>query len=358
MSNDRFVDSMTSLERLTAFAQGQPYDRIPFNTMMGDHSAQVIGAKVSDIHHSAIKLAEAQIAAYKTYKLDFVGVSPGHTGVAEALGSKLEFPEYSTPFVKEFALDDITNLKNLEIPDPRKNGRFPLFLEALEILIERVGNEAPVGVLIGGPFSTAYSLRGAENLLKDVYNNPEFLHELLDFCVESTIPFIQEVAKLGVGVGIVDPVSSGSLISREVFRTFSLPYLKKLIGEINKVSTPPVLHICGRTRKIIGDLADTGAGLLSLDNSVDLEEAKQEIGHKITLLGNIRPAETMYLGTTEMVEQNVRECLRKGYNSPRGYILAMGCELPIKTPPANVHALSAAVRKYGQYPYRPELFAN
>jgi len=90
---------------------------------------------------------------------------------------------------------------------------------------------------------------------------------------------------------------------------------------------------------------------------VDLEFAKQEVGHKIQICGNIRPAETMYLGTPETVEENVKECLRKGYDSPKGYILAMGCELPIKTPPENVHALSAAVRKYGRYPYNPELFA-
>ena len=103
-------------------------------------------------------------------------------------------------------------------------------------------------------------------------------------------------------------------------------------------------------------MVDTGAGLLSLDNTIDLAEAKREVGERITLVGNIRPADSMLLGTPETVEDNVKECLSKGYDSPRGYILALGCELPIKTPPENVHALSQAVRKYGRFPYQPELW--
>ena len=154
----------------------------------------------------------------------------------------------------------------------------------------------------------------------------------------------------------MDPVSSGSVISYDMFRRFSKPALTKLIQRIREVAPPPMLHICGRTQKILSDMADTGAGMLSLDNSVDLADAKQEVGDRVTLVGNIRPADSMLLGTPETVQQNVKECLRKGYDSPHGYVLALGCELPIKTPPANVHALSQAVRKYGRFPYQPKLW--
>jgi uroporphyrinogen decarboxylase len=347
---------MTPLERLGAFIQGKPYDRIPFNAFMGDHAARVINAKVSDVARSPSLLAEAQIAAYRHYKLDAVGVQAGHLGVAEALGTELEFPDHCTAYVKKFALDHIADFKRLEIPDPRKAGRFPVFLEAAEILLEKVGHEVPVGMLFGGPMSTAYSLLGAEKLLKALYTDPELVEGLLDFCVESATPFIREAAKLNVGFAIVDPVASGSIMSYEMFRKFSKPALTKLIGRVKEVSAPPMLHICGNTRKIIGDMVDTGAGVLSLDNSVDLAYAKQEVGSRITLVGNIRPADTMFLGTPKTVEENVKECLLNGHDSPRGYILAMGCELPIKTPPENVHALSLAVRKFGQFPYQPELF--
>jgi uroporphyrinogen decarboxylase len=346
---------MTPKERMAAFKTGQPYDRIPTAIGVGEHAAQLIGVKVSEYHLSSKYMAAAQLAALKEYGQDSVGVGLGHTGIAEALGTKLTFPENSTPFVSEFAIKQPADLDTLEIPDPLKIKRFVTIREAIIILKEELGDSVSIGCAIGGPMSTAYSLRGAENLMRDIYNNPEFVHQLLDFTVGSSVPFIDELTKLDVGIGIVDPVSSGSLISPKVFKTFSLPYLKRLIAEISRAAKPPTLHICGNTKKILEDMAETGAGALSIDNAVDLEFAKNKVGHKITISGNIKPAETMLLGTPDSVEQNVKECIRKAYDSPKGYILALGCGMPLRTPPANIHALFDSARKYGKYPINPEL---
>lgn len=357
MSTTSSMDRMTPLERVTAFMTGQPYDRIPCNPSLGDHASRVAGLTVAEYHNSAHNMAGAQILAYRTYGHDFVGVGPGHTGIAEALGTKMAFPHDSTPFVAEFALANSTDLNALEIPDPNRAGRLPLFLEALDILKAGVGHEVPIGFVIGGPLSTAYSLRGAEALMRDLYQRPDFVHDLLDLCVRSSIPLLREVSKRGAGIVIVDPVSSSSLISPGQFRKFSLPYLKQLIGAIREFAPPPVLHICGDTRKVLADMAESGAGGLSLDNAIDLEVAKREVGSRVLLIGNVNPAESMYRGTPETVRLDVKNCLKKAYDSPRGFLLALGCELPIRTPPENVHAFVDAARRYGAYPFNPELFA-
>jgi uroporphyrinogen decarboxylase len=65
----------------------------------------------------------------------------------------------------------------------------------------------------------------------------------------------------------------------------------------------------------------------------------------------------MFLGTPALVEENVKECLRKAWDTPKGFVLAMGCGLPIPTPPDNIHALVGAARRYGRYPYDPARFA-
>jgi uroporphyrinogen decarboxylase len=351
------TDVMTPLERVTAFMTGQPYDRIPCNPNLGDHAAQIAGFTVAEYHNSAAKMAASHIAAYATYGHDFIGLGPGHAGVAEALGSQLGFPENGTPFVEKFALAGTTDLTSFQIPDPLKAGRFPLFLDALDEVTMKVGHNVPIGFVIGGPLSAAYSLRGAEALMKDLYIRPHFVHELLDLCVKSTIPFLREVAKREAGIVIVDPVSSGSLISPALFRKFSLPYLKQLVSAIGEFTRPPVLHICGDTKKILGDMVDTGAGGLSLDNAIDLFEAKRQVGSQVLIIGNVNPAESMYRGTPEAVRLDVKNCLKKAHDSPKGFMLALGCELPIKTPPENVHALMAAARMYGKYPYSPDLFS-
>ena len=119
-----------------------------------------------------------------------------------------------------------------------------------------------------------------------------------------------------------------------------------------------MLYICGNTGKNWQLMADTGAGALSLDNVIDLAQAKRAVGDRITLTGNIHPTETMFLGTPALVEENVKDCLRRAWDTPKGFILAMGCALPIDTPPANIHSLVGAAREFGCFPYNPRLFGG
>jgi uroporphyrinogen decarboxylase len=65
----------------------------------------------------------------------------------------------------------------------------------------------------------------------------------------------------------------------------------------------------------------------------------------------------MYLGKPADVRANAGECLAKAWNSPKGYILGLGCALPIDTPPENIHALVEAAREFGRWPLDPARFA-
>jgi len=351
------ADAMSPKERIKAINEGKPYDRIPVNPSLGEHAALVLGISVSEYNRSATKMAEAQIAAYRLYGHDGVGVGPGSTAIAGAIGSRVIYPDDSTGYIADYPVKTAGDFERLILPDPYTSGQLAIYLEAAAILVREVGDEVPVGFTIGGPVTIASKIRGIDNLLRDFYKNKELAHKLLNFSVESTLPLVREAAKSGVGFGIADPVASGSLISKAHFREFALPYQKLLIDGIKAVAPAPELHICGDTKHLLELMADSGARSLSLDNAVDLEFAKRTVGERVRITGNIRPTETMVLGTPDTVEENVKENLRKAYDSPKGYLLRMGCGLPINARPENIHALVAAARTYGRYPYDPELFA-
>ena len=355
----RVRDEMTPKSRLQAFLAGEPYDRIPCSAMLSEHAALVVGITVAEYHHSAELMANAQIAAYRTYGHDGIAVGPGLAGVAEAAGSTVVFPDYATPFVSEYVVKDTADLDRLDIPDGRTGGRFPILLEALARMVDALGSEVPVAATVAGAFSTASNLRGAERFMRDIARNPDFAHRLLEYALASTLPFVKEAARLPVVFNVGDPVASGSLISPKVYRDFALPYQQRLIAEIVALSgRRPVLHICGNTSRNWQLMADTGAGALSLDNVIDLAEAKAAVGDRIIISGNVRPTETMYMGTPDVVVDNVKECLRKAWDSPKGFILSIGCGLPIQTPPDNVHAFVNAARRYGRYPIDPARFGG
>lgn len=350
-----FSETMSSKERTIAALTGKPYDRIPVNLLISDHAARVIGVSVGDYNNSAKLLAQGQIAAWRKYGADLVNTGPGLSGIPEALGSTIAFPD-STPYVADYVVKTEADLDRLKIPDPEKDGRLPLFLEAAAIVNREVGDQVPLSMTVAGPFTTAANIRGTEKFLRDLHKNPAFAHRLLRLATESIVRFSEKAVQVGARPGLADPTASATMISPRQFREFALPYLKETVQRITAFAgSAPSLHICGNTTKIWDDMADTGVGVLSLDDIIDIEEAKKRVGDRVALLGNIRPTAVMYLGTPDDVRDNVRECLAKTWDSPKGYILGLGCGLPIDTPPENIHALVQAAREFGRWSLKPDL---
>lgn len=354
--NRKFIkDEMTPRERFSALAKGEKVDRLPCVLSLGDPVAPLIGMPISKIKRSVELMAQNVIVAYKTFHHDGVSVGPETFGIAEAMGTELEYPYNDTVYVKDPILKDYNDFSKLKPINPQSDGNLPKILEALKIVQEEVGNEVGVSSAMAGPFTTAASLRGTEIFLRDLYKNPEEVHRLMLLSTESTIKYIDAVCDMGIVPNILDPVSSNTVISKKQFNTFSKPYLKMCYDHIKKrMGVSTMLHICGDTAKILDDMVETGARSLSLDNVVDLEFAKKAIGNKVALAGNIRPVESLKLGNREIIRENVKECILKGYDNPRGYVISTGCQVPVGTPMENIHYLMEAVREFARLPIKPE----
>jgi len=83
---------------------------------------------------------------------------------------------------------------------------------------------------------------------------------------------------------------------------------------------------------------------LSIDQ-IALREAREKVGDRVCLMGNVRPTEALLDGTPESVRAEAEQCLRDAGGNPRGFILASGCEVPLATPPENVQALMDVARR-------------
>ncbi|HMA93941.1 MAG TPA: uroporphyrinogen decarboxylase family protein, partial [Polyangiaceae bacterium] len=304
-------------------------------------------------------LVKGQVEAYRYYGHDFINVGPGLTGIAEAFGAKVIIPAASTPYVAGPAIEQLTDVGSLKLPVPESTARLPMFLDAAELALRQVGDEVLVTMTLGGPFTTACNIFGTERLLRELRRNGPLVHQLLRVATDAVVRFAKAAIARGARIGLADPTASGSVIGLKVFESFALPYLAEVVRAITKASggVAPSLHVCGRTQAIWRQLADTGASGLSLDDVVDLGDAKATVGNRVALIGNIRPTATMYLGTPEDVRANAKECLAKAHDNPKGFILGMGCGLPVNAPKANVRALVDAAREYGQYPLDPARFA-
>jgi uroporphyrinogen decarboxylase len=142
-------DAMNPVERMRAIAEGKPFDRLPFMPLLGETASHLVGATISQYRHSARLMVDVEIATYSVCGQDGIGVGPGYQGLAEALGTKLIYPENNTPYVGEPVLKDWSAFDGLKPAEPKKAGKLPLYIEALKTLKETMGNEVPV-LLCGG----------------------------------------------------------------------------------------------------------------------------------------------------------------------------------------------------------------
>jgi uroporphyrinogen decarboxylase len=67
-------------------------------------------------------------------------------------------------------------------------------------------------------------------------------------------------------------------------------------------------------------------------------------------MGNVSPSQTLLEGSVEKIETEVIDCLRQAGDSPKGFILATGCEVPLHTPPASLDTFMAAGKRWGRLP--------
>ncbi|WP_054697115.1 uroporphyrinogen decarboxylase family protein [Syntrophomonas palmitatica] len=334
---------MTPKERMTAFLSGQEIDRLPCCPSLGETCAPLFGMKTSTYYRSAECMAEIEIEVFNRFRPDGAGIGMGLRAMPEAMGAKVGYPDYGIAYIQEPLLKDYDDIKHLRRIDPWRDPCLSMILRANQMVQDAIGNQVAVSSGIVGPFTLAAAIRGFENLLRDIYKNPQAVHDILAVVTENNLRYIDSACSLGLGTGIGDPVASGSMISPEHFREFAKPYLKICIDRIRKwTGSGGRLHICGKTKNLWNDMVDCGASILSIDNIEDLEEAKQAVGDRVCLMGNVDPVKTIKEGTVADVHREVRECIRKAQNNPRGFIISSGCQIPIGTPGANIQAMMDA----------------
>jgi len=340
-------DTLTPLQRLSAYQQGEPLDRLPCVPIVGNTAARVLGVKVSAFRGNGRLMADAQVAAYRRFGYDVIRIFTDLYTQAEAMGARVHNPDDETAYLAEPAIHAADEIAKLRPGDPRRDGNLPAHLEAMTRAFETVGAEVPVTGALTGPFTTASFLIGTENLVRLMLRNPAAVHRLCEVACQGALAYADAILETGCAPSLTDAMCSTTVISPRQFQEFGQPYLKRLVDFIHGRGRAVTLHICGKTAPIWEAMADTGADCLSIDNAADLAAAKLRVGARVRLMGNVPPSEIMLQGTPAQIRQAVRTCVRQAADNPKGLIVASGCSLPVETPFANIDAMLDAVREIG-----------
>ena len=123
-------------------------------------------------------------------------------------------------------------------------------LEAIRHFRRQAGGRVPIMGWVEGALAEAADLRGVGTLLTDLYDRPEWVHDLLELCTEVAIAFARAQIAAGADIiGLGDAIASQ--VSPKVYRQFALPYEQRIFAAVHDASGGRVLarlHICGNTR--------------------------------------------------------------------------------------------------------------
>ncbi len=330
---------MTSVERILNAINGKEVDRVPVIPEMIQNLIEIAGGKHGKYSTDAEEMAKIVLNGQKFYGYDAVYVSTDNYILAEAFGGKMHFPEDEPPQLLEHPLED-TSLNNL-ILFSTNNGRIPVILEATRICREKLGNDVFVKTNIdSAPFSAAASLRGPQNIMLDMYDNPSFVKELLELCTDAIIAYGKAAANAGAhGIAFGDSVSS--LLNAQAYEEFSLPFAQRAIKELKKTGLPVFYHVCGDTNHIAELLIETEADCIEIDSLMSMKKMKELAQGRCCIEGNIHTIDSILNGTPEQVRQESYELI-KLFGRQGGFILSSACEVPRHSPPKNILALTEA----------------
>jgi MtaA/CmuA family methyltransferase len=328
---------MNGRQRVLAFLNEQPLDHLPLMPVVMMFCADHIGVKYGEYVKDHQTLAEAQIRTAEDYEFDIVSNMSDPAREAADCGAHIEFYEDQPAAIIESdaLLADKTALASLEIPDPLGGGRMHEAVKALEVMKQRVGDEKAIMGWVEGPCAEGADLRGINTLMLDLYDDPAFVHDLMEFTLEIGLRYGKAQIDAGADIiGIGD--AAASLIGPKSYEQYVWPYEKILVDGLQAMGARVRLHICGNTKSIVDGMGRLGCEIVDLDYFTPVESARAAISPKTALLGNIDPVRRLRNGTPESVTADIAECHRQA--GPR-FIIGAGCEVPRDTPLENVRAL-------------------
>jgi len=165
-------------------------------------------------------------------------------------------------------LDDYIARK---LPDPHRPDRFRRLADV------EIGDRYLLGSTFLSGFTVMMMLRGFENLMYDLYDEPENVARLAEAVFETENEIIREMKARGFdGVAFFDDwgTQRAMMIAPDLWRQHFLPFYKKQFALVHELGMDVFFHTCGSVYPIIGDLIDAGVDMLNL-GQLDLNQPQQ-----------------------------------------------------------------------------------
>jgi uroporphyrinogen decarboxylase len=338
-------------DRLARALNGDVPDQVPFLPAIYEHKGWFLGKTPSAVARDAHLLTSALQAEYERVQPDALIVGVDIYNVeAEAIGCSVNFydgDDTSVPAIgsQGAVFHGTEDVASLRMPDPQKDGRMPLNLEAARNIMKLLGKEIPIRGAVSGPFSLAAHLVGPGQFFLLTMMKPDLVKDLLKFAAEVIKQYGKAFIELGCGIIMFDSHASPDLLPPQMYRDLVLPPTQGVISYFHELGLKDVpLIIGGNTTKILDAYLETGANNILCDTKADVREF-------VAKCGTARRAFRRNIDSSDFLEVNSDDVYRRALNSLEesggypGFILGSAV-LPYGTPLSHLTAMREAIQEY------------
>ncbi|MHA1331257.1 MAG: uroporphyrinogen decarboxylase family protein, partial [Candidatus Hodarchaeales archaeon] len=207
----------------------------------------------------------------------------------------------------------------------------------------------------GGMLEQTIWMRGFDQFLKDLYESPEIIEELLEGNLinqqEFWAAWLEEVGEWTTIVLYGDDYGTQDreLLSPTMWRKLIKPRLRKLISSIKKDYShiKIMLHSCGSIYRIIPDLIEVGIDILNpiqpSAKNMEPSRLKREFGSDLCFHGGIDTQNLLPKASPQKICSEVQKTVQILNNDQTGYIFATSHNILADVPPENIQALFEAL---------------
>ncbi len=283
-------------------------------------------------------LVESNIRAMEYFDTDMVSLISDPYRETSAFGAHIEYIAEGVPRCMGYIVKTLEDVRNLKIPDVTKCERTLDRINGAAYFQKLLKGTVPVSGWIEGPLAEACDLTGVNEMLIYLMTDPDFSNLLMDKCMITAKSFAKAQIEAGCDlIGIGDAICSQ--IDKDSYDLFVKQRHVELISYIHDCGISVKLHICGNITHLLESMKDLNADIIDLDSQVDIDNAREILGNKIVIGGNINPV--LVQDKPEEEVYDLSKNLVDKYKNQK-YLLAGGCEITVLTPHKNLMAMRRA----------------
>lgn len=290
---------------------------------------------------------EVTLQPLERFELDAAILFSDILTIPDAMGLGLYFEAGEGPRFRKTVRTE-ADVAELQVVDTAKDLSY--VTDAVSEIRRALSGRVPLIGFSGSPWTLAtYMVEGGSS--KDfrhvkamLYREPEVLHQLLDVLADSVIDYLN--AQIRAGAQVVQLFDSwGGSLSDAAFPEFSLRYMRKIVDGLIREHDGrkvPVIVFTKGGGLWLPELADCGADALGLDWTMNLGTARQLVGARVALQGNMDPS--VLYGRPDQIRTEVDRILR-AYGHGPGHVFNLGHGIHQYVEPESARVLVDAVHE-------------